>query len=474
MPTAQSNVLTDTYARSQQAIAVDVSQRMTQLWQAVDPTDIDRSWPLVSRAATQVIAEGYAMSTASTAAYLTQHAALNGVALGQPLIAPPVNLAQLEVALRVTGPVALKRAAALGKTPRQAAESALVQLSGSAGRLALAGGRSTTLRTAKGADPVLGYRRVHAANCCAFCAMLASRGAVYKSVASAGESSGKRRSLREAGTAYHDHCHCQVEMLYAHEAEPAEVAELYARYLDATDGLSGKAALAKWRQVYDGERRGVLTGPVSIASRDLTLIGDDALASLLTEAAGSGDDAGMEKVLAELDRCDEVARVERVAAEAAAKRLAAREAKKQAEYEANSAAYERLVAEGMDPEEAYADAFGVDVERQRRDTAMTMLRDQGYQGANFDSLSRAAFREEAERLYFAAEDDTRGHMLNKLALNSGISERSLFTGPESRARKYASDELLQFWQDHGRLTIEDFQAGLLGGKMRSASTAYFA
>jgi hypothetical protein len=57
-----------------------------------------------------------------------------------------------------------------------------------------------------------------------------------------------------------------------------------------------------------------------------------------------------------------------------------------------------------------------------------------------------------EMSYVQAEAATRGHMLNRRGRDADIDPRSLFTGPESRARKYASEELLNHWQDHPRPT----------------------
>ena len=68
--------------------------------------------------------------------------------------------------------------------------------------------------------------------------------------------------------------------------------------------------------------------------------------------------------------------------------------------------------------------------------------------------------ERAEAVEFAwrqAEDATNGYMLNKAGRAQGIDERSLFTGPESRARRYASEELLEHWQTHPRPTARMFE-----------------
>lgn len=68
----------------------------------------------------------------------------------------------------------------------------------------------------------------------------------------------------------------------------------------------------------------------------------------------------------------------------------------------------------------------------------------------------AARKMEQEELlewsWLQAEEATKGNMLNKLGREMDVNERSLFTGPESRARKYASEELLEYWQTHPRPT----------------------
>jgi hypothetical protein len=68
-------------------------------------------------------------------------------------------------------------------------------------------------------------------------------------------------------------------------------------------------------------------------------------------------------------------------------------------------------------------------------------------------LARRIERDEAvEYSYVRAENETRGHMLNKAGRAADIDPRSLFTGPESRARRYASEELVNHWADNPRPT----------------------
>jgi hypothetical protein len=68
-------------------------------------------------------------------------------------------------------------------------------------------------------------------------------------------------------------------------------------------------------------------------------------------------------------------------------------------------------------------------------------------------LSREGeYQDEVYRQWLTAEAATNGFMLNKAGQRAGINERSLFTGPESRVHKYASPELMDWFEAHGRPT----------------------
>lgn len=62
------------------------------------------------------------------------------------------------------------------------------------------------------------------------------------------------------------------------------------------------------------------------------------------------------------------------------------------------------------------------------------------------------YRDEVYRMWLQAENETNGYMLNKAGKAAGIDERSLFTGPQARVAKYASRELRDFFDAHGRPT----------------------
>lgn len=220
--------------------------------------------------------------------------------------------------------------------------------------------------------------------------------------------------------------------------------------------LTHTAALSKAKGNHNLANRYLPGG--SHASVDIRRMSDDHLAEHLATVAD--DEHAIDAILHELDRRDRVS--------------ASREKRKAARDKARDDDFERLLADGEDPETAYAKAFGVSEERVRRQGAIASLRANGYSGRNFDELVRNAFQDHAAQSWLDAESVTNGYLLNKAGEIAKVNPRLLFAGPESRARKYASEELLRYWQAHGRLTVDDFKAGLLGGAMRSTSTAAFA
>jgi len=78
------------------------------------------------------------------------------------------------------------------------------------------------------------------------------------------------------------------------------------------------------------------------------------------------------------------------------------------------------------------------------------------------------WHDEVYRQWLTAESETNGYMLNKAGKAKGIDERKLFTGSEAQVRAYASRELLDYFQVHGRPTRAAFMGNAY---QRRASTA---
>lgn len=104
----------------------------------------------------------------------------------------------------------------------------------------------------------IGYARVSRSGTpCGFCAMLISRGVVYKSEASAGGKTSSaatvRRGQAAVGDEYHDHCRCEAVAVFSmaqFDTDPRfDLNREYGRlWGPVTRGHAGKAALTVWRR----------------------------------------------------------------------------------------------------------------------------------------------------------------------------------------------------------------------------------
>ncbi|MDT0267985.1 hypothetical protein RM844_17025 [Streptomyces sp. DSM 44915] len=138
-----------------------------------------------------------------------------------------------------------------------------VNAAGAADREALRGGREL-IRDASRADRrVIGWARVTDGSPCAFCAMLASRGAVYRSEAGAFfEGRGRATEIPRDPDAlaeleqYHNGCHCQAVPVYSRADFLTPQARQYAQeWAEVTRGLAGADARREWRRHIDAQRR---------------------------------------------------------------------------------------------------------------------------------------------------------------------------------------------------------------------------
>jgi hypothetical protein len=120
-----------------------------------------------------------------------------------------------------------------------------------------------------------------------------------------------------------------------------------------------------------------------------------------------------------------------------------------------------LLAQGHDYFDAYAEVYGGDASAYARQANAQATIDRRA-GETLDQATRRAYDEYTNLQYLRAEDDTRGHMLNAEGQAAGIDPVELFSGPTSRARRYASEDLQRWWADNGRMTVGEFRAQTLG------------
>lgn len=257
MPGPTASRLTRQHQRDLAAVGRAVAVPVHNLAREATVADIDGWFERLLPRIMAAIRAGWLAARRDTNEYLREHARAEGHTVApQPAIWIPERVV---ASARVTGPVAFKKHIAAGGSERDARRIMARTLPAAAQRQAYAGERETVEATIEDADEILGWRRVTDGDPCAFCALLASRGAVYLTAQSATSVVGRRgvaRGARGLGESYHDGCSCVAEPLYAHEDEPQSVLDLQEQWRTATAGTGGKNAVRSWRRYWDKQKDG--------------------------------------------------------------------------------------------------------------------------------------------------------------------------------------------------------------------------
>jgi hypothetical protein len=240
--TALGAELTQQYVSDQLALRAATVAEITSLWPLLDQASLDATFPRYFLGAQSAVLHGRDRMTSLTQRYYRAFREAEGVPGEIPVLELAlIDPAQLLASLTVTGPVWAKRAVGKGIDVRQAMRMALQAQSGAASRLVLDSGRSALDATVRADRRALGWYRVTHGKACAFCAMLASRGAVYHTARAAGD---QHR--------YHDHCACTVEPIFSRDsAMPDDSAFYRIVWNETTKGLSGKDAYNAFRAVIE-------------------------------------------------------------------------------------------------------------------------------------------------------------------------------------------------------------------------------
>ena len=220
--------LTDQHRRAQAHVRARALRDFLALWPLW--TGDQQSFSRLVTATMPLIRVYQQMSATVAASYYQAFRDAESVA-GDPTVrlAAPIIPKQITASLYVTGEAMTRNALQGGQSPRQARGAALTRVSGAVTRHILDGGRDTILGSVAADKQALGWARITDGNPCYFCLTLASRGAVYKSEAS-------------ADFLAHDACGCAAMAVYKGTTIPD---------------------LTKWRRIYnqaqnDAEASGAL------------------------------------------------------------------------------------------------------------------------------------------------------------------------------------------------------------------------
>lgn len=237
--TVEARRLTEAHRLAQARLGAQVVAQLAAVFPLLDPEDIDATVERWLTAATSVIRSGRTTSARLAATYLTTFRALElGIDAGPfvPTLAETVESARVETSLIVTGPAAILAGSARLRPLRTVVDIARSQSSAAGMRHVLNGGRDTVLQSTDGDRKALGWARATSGRACSFCALLASRGAVYKA--------------DTVDFQAHDHCSCSAEPVYRPDAALPAGASRYADLYQQAKNEGGDIHAA-FRRLYE-------------------------------------------------------------------------------------------------------------------------------------------------------------------------------------------------------------------------------
>lgn len=193
----------------------------------LNPDALDATIERFLAAAVPIVTGQRATSARLAADYLEafKKLELGSDAVLRAVLADMIPTEQVVTSLTVTGPVSIKRAMSRGVSLVKAAETAEVNVARAGMRLVLGGGRDTITETTQADRQAAGWARATSGRPCAFCAMIAGRGAVF--------------SERSVAFEAHDGCSCTAEPVFREDAALPAGSERWARLwaeADASDG----------------------------------------------------------------------------------------------------------------------------------------------------------------------------------------------------------------------------------------------
>jgi hypothetical protein len=244
---------TEDHRLVQGGIAAAVVRDVLALWARLDPLRLAETVPGWLAATRHRVRRHRANSEMRALDYYQQFRIYEGVT--SPWRSPephdPSWSERRDRSLLALGPLTIKRLVSIGMDPHDAADKAAPGAAASAARHVLNGGRFVVDSLLRADPAAWGYQRVTDAKPCAFCAMLASRGAVYLSAESAAS------TLRDGKPEpYHDGCGCQPEPVFRPDAALPPTAQRFAELWEtSTAGMSGQDARRAFRRAYDAHHK---------------------------------------------------------------------------------------------------------------------------------------------------------------------------------------------------------------------------
>lgn len=219
---------------SQTGLAVVLGYDLERAWNQLDVSSLRKTLPdFTLLIAALVHKYGAASRTLAARFYKAQRAAAG---LAAPFTVIPAALTPLP---QVGSAVDWATRGLWATEPDIASAQTLVR--GAAEKMVLDVGRDTIVNNVHRDRKALGWVRVTEPDPCAFCALLATRGAVYRG--------------RGAGFPAHDHCRCHADPIFTAYEPSAEVREWQKLYRDSTTGGNAARTRREWRRAFDARTK---------------------------------------------------------------------------------------------------------------------------------------------------------------------------------------------------------------------------
>lgn len=217
---------------SMSQIATMVAQAFATAWGLLSVGDLRATLPQVIAQTQAIVGQWGDVAAVAAAEYYAEERMAAGIATGfTPALAPAPTPDQVEAEIKWA------TKGLWSATPDVPAAHTLSL--GATAAMALSPGRDTIIQAVQKDKAAVGWARITDGHPCAFCAMIASRGPVYK-------------SEQSAGFEAHDHCQCSAAPFFSKDdASLLHSKQLYEDWKRVTDGHSGKSAIRAWRSYWD-------------------------------------------------------------------------------------------------------------------------------------------------------------------------------------------------------------------------------
>lgn len=241
VPAAQMLAIYAEYQAAQNLLGVTLIRDILSQWRLTmtDLSSVRALWPVIRPAIMLAVNDKRDVFWNMGLRFFARVRGASGITSPVPEVLPvPLPPALVQATLDSTGPWTMLKAVSKSVPPGEAADIAAVRLSGAASRLAIQGARQAVLASVQADPAAMAWARGLGPRPCYFCAMLASRGPVYKSSASAGFEA-------------HNHCMCYAIPVFSAGQGAPGWQQLQDDWQRVTKGLSGQDARKAWRNYWD-------------------------------------------------------------------------------------------------------------------------------------------------------------------------------------------------------------------------------